>query len=1068
MLVQKDVQNLLEPVIYRRAQLYQADQRVMELEYDPAQGLLQAWVGGSRHTPYRVTIRLNHHQDFQRASCDCPYDYGYCKHVGAVLLEWLASRTGATVVPLAPMDQLVGSRLALEYDAAGKRANAYLKLLDRILCPKKVKKSTKDRYRLVFVVERYLEYSCGLGRDSCRVRPALQYIRKNGSPGRFEKFRAEKLTEEVSTGEQLLLERLVHPHGDLSLFREQAAFLHAHPRVPLFFEEGAEYRPLERHSFDLLVLDFTVFSIDVHSRAVRFACELLPHEGSQEVGRLSAAAVLCHDTGSLYAVCPESGLFLRGAGVADIAPLLVDLLGNHSLYSAADIQLLRERFAPWADRLEFRSTVRELVLEKGVPLPGVYLRDNFGEVSGELFFQYEDCTVRPFADAAFTPGACEDGIQKIVFFDKQQEQTWRNRLQALVGAQLEPYRYEDALVFNSDLDLRGFLVQYGPPLLDAGFVLHKAGVRWPLVSKAGKIVIHTVSGIDWFELSLSSEDEQGTRLPFKLQRDLLDAGLIEVNGGLRLLGEKERRKLRLLLDCCGGDSLRLSRLQADCLAAVEENLEDPNQPGLRTALDIARALTGKKEIKHVPKPEGFQGTLRPYQQAGLDWLVFLHEHQLGGCLADDMGLGKTVQALALFQYLLESGSGGPFLVVAPVSTLSNWYNEAARFTPGLGVLIHAGPDRCKEPQVLANADLILVSYHTLRNDKELFQELKPGLMLLDESQNIKNVRTATFKAVRSIPAASRFSLTGTPVENNSMELWAQMDFLNPGLLENQSRFKRLFATPIESRGDKEVAERLRRRVYPFILRRRKQDVAADLPPREEVVVYCEMEERQQALYQRVKSEIRARILNAMGSGDPAKFLILILKGLLRLRQMALLPKLVDPAFVKAGSVKLDVLKDLVLEILAEGHKLLLFSQFVSILKVLETWLNQEQLAYAYLDGQSKDRAQQIKTFQKPDGPNIFLLSLKAGGTGINLTAADYVILFDPWWNPAVEAQAIDRCHRIGQTRRVIAYRLIVKETIEEKIMDLQQKKRLLVDQLITSEKSFFKQLDKEEIMGLFD
>jgi non-specific serine/threonine protein kinase len=479
------------------------------------------------------------------------------------------------------------------------------------------------------------------------------------------------------------------------------------------------------------------------------------------------------------------------------------------------------------------------------------------------------------------------------------------------------------------------------------------------------------------------------------------------------------------------------------------------------------------------------GELRPYQKHGFDWLHFLREYKFGGILADDMGLGKTVQMLVYLQSLKESLAepiGGAqdklreppgerrrsaaSLLVVPKSLLANWQREAEKFTPGLRFLEYMGNLRTKDTSVFDNYDVVLTTYGTMLRDVELLRAYTFSHIILDESQAIKNPLAKSARAARLLQADHRLVMTGTPVENNTFELWSQFAFLNPGLLGNMDYFKREFANPIESGGDEESAALLRKLVYPFILRRTKEQVAPELPPRSERTVYTDMAPAQKKVYALTRERYRAELLGLIESEGINDARFKILEGLLRLRQIAIHPRLVEKNY-KGEAPKFEVLLETLETLQAEKHKALIFSQFVEILRLVRRELEERGIKYVYLDGQTPNRQSRVDLFQNDPSIPFFLISLKAGGVGLNLTAADYVIHLDPWWNPAVEMQASDRAHRIGQDKPVFVYKIIARDTVEEKILQLQEKKRALVKSIIATEASFFKSLTKEDVRTLF-
>lgn len=469
--------------------------------------------------------------------------------------------------------------------------------------------------------------------------------------------------------------------------------------------------------------------------------------------------------------------------------------------------------------------------------------------------------------------------------------------------------------------------------------------------------------------------------------------------------------------------------------------------------------------KEYPLPKNFRGTLRPYQLEGYRWLRTRQSAGLGACLADDMGLGKTVQTLCLLQSLKEQGEALPSLLIMPTSLLYNWEMEAKKFTPQLRVLSYIGNQREKLQGQIGKVDLVLASYGMVRSDIEWFEKQAFSYIILDESQAIKNPLANITKAVQKLSAKFRLVMTGTPLENSTMDLWSQMNFINPGLLGSQRYFKDHFQIPIEKKADGEKKKRLYYLIKPYLLRREKRQVAADLPEKMESITYCTMSEEQEKLYDKTKSFYRDALLKQIKDEGLQKSRFSVLQGLTKLRQLANHPALVDEGF-EGSSGKLEAVMDKLETILEHHHKVLIFSQFVQHLSLIRKELDAKDIPYAYLDGSTTDRKAEVERFQKDDGHRVFLISLKAGGVGLNLTAADYVFLLDPWWNPAAEAQAIDRAHRIGQNKTVFTYKFISKQTVEEKILALQQRKLDLANELVSSDESILRNLSEEEVLEL--
>jgi superfamily II DNA or RNA helicase len=515
-----------------------------------------------------------------------------------------------------------------------------------------------------------------------------------------------------------------------------------------------------------------------------------------------------------------------------------------------------------------------------------------------------------------------------------------------------------------------------------------------------------------------------------------------------------------------GGRMRLARARAAALAALDAAVR-PRWFGGERLRRFAERLRGFSAIAPAAVPAGFAGDLRGYQRDGLSWLQFLRDYGLNGILADDMGLGKTVQTLA--HLLLEKESGRadrPSLVVAPTSLIANWRFEATRFAPALRVAVWHGGAR--ERAALRDCDLAITSYALLARDRKLLAEQEFHVVVLDEAQAIKNPLAHATQAAHALKARHRVCLTGTPIENNLGELWSIMHFLNPGLLGERKRFAQDFRTPIEKHGDMARRDALVARVRPFMLRRTKSAVARDLPARTEIIERLQFDTAQRDLYESVRLAAYGQLREEIAARGLARSHIAILAALLKLRQVCCDPRLLrlEHGGRDAGSAKLERLMEMLPEMLAEGRRVLVFSQFTSMLALISAALDAAGIAYTTLTGETDDRATPVRRFQSGEVP-VFLISLKAGGVGLNLTAADTVILFDPWWNPAAEAQAIDRAHRIGQGKPVFAYRLIALGTVEEKMLELQARKRSLADALLAGSAAASAEITEGDLEALF-
>ncbi|MBX2931727.1 MAG: DEAD/DEAH box helicase family protein [Chitinophagaceae bacterium] len=585
--------------------------------------------------------------------------------------------------------------------------------------------------------------------------------------------------------------------------------------------------------------------------------------------------------------------------------------------------------------------------------------------------------------------------------------------------------------------------------------------------------IHISSNTDWFDAKIEIQfgeqkitiDDVKKALANKQQFVPL------ADGTLGILPEEWIRKYSLLFKVGDGkiNNMKLSKYQ---FSVVEDLYNQRNEEELFVQLEEKYdRLRYNHEIKKINPPEHLTHILRPYQESGFQWLNYLKEVSWGGILADDMGLGKTVQALSFLHHLKEEGNQLKALVVCPTTLMFNWQNEIKKFTPLLNSYTHHGSARNRDAITNTNIDIVITTYGTLRSDIKYFAEINFDYIILDESQAIKNPSSKVTKAACILKAKNRLCLSGTPLQNNTFDIFAQMNFLNPGMLGSQEFFKNEFAVPIDKFGEKEQKEHLRKLLYPFILRRTKEQVAKDLPEKQEMILYCEMNDEQRKIYDTYRNDFRDKILGAVQEKGIQKSQLTILQGLMKLRQICdstAILKEQDGTNFPNHSVKLEEIGREITENIS-NHKALIFSQFLGMLALIKEKMKELEIDFEYFDGSTSatDREKAINRFQNDENCRVFLISLKAGGIGLNLTAADYVYIVDPWWNPAVEQQAIDRTHRIGQTKNIFAYRMICTDTVEDKILKLQEKKKALAKDLITDDEGFVKSLTKEDVEYLF-
>lgn len=578
------------------------------------------------------------------------------------------------------------------------------------------------------------------------------------------------------------------------------------------------------------------------------------------------------------------------------------------------------------------------------------------------------------------------------------------------------------------------------------------------------------SDIDWFDAKIDvrfGEQMASIRAIKKAlsrKQNFIPLG----DGSLGILPEQWMEKYGLLFRM-GQESengLRVSKYNFGIIDELYDHIDDESL--IEELNEKKRALLDYDELPAIPIPANMKTVMRNYQESGLQWLNYLDDIKWGGILADDMGLGKTLQALSFLQHFKNQTKQCFALVVCPTSLIYNWENEIKKFTPDLTYHIHHGPNRIYNTKTLKTYDIILTSYGTLRSDIQLFVKFELDYAILDESQFIKNPQSKVTKAARLLNASNRFCLSGTPMQNNTFDIYSQMNFLNPGMLGSIDFFKNEFSQPIDKNEDEGRKAHLRKLIYPFILRRTKEQVARDLPEKSEMVLFCDMNKDQREIYESYRHLYRSRILGTIDEQGLGRSQFTILQGLMKLRQICDSPAILKDESYDNYSVKLDELSREIQENTG-NHKVLIFSQFLGMLKLIKDKLRGLHIPYEYFDGSTtpKDREKAIYNFQNDEKARVFLISLKAGGVGLNLTAADYVYIVDPWWNPAVEQQAIDRTHRIGQTKNIFAYRMICKNTIEEKILQLQEKKKSLVKDVISDENGFVKKLTKEDVLYLF-
>lgn len=578
---------------------------------------------------------------------------------------------------------------------------------------------------------------------------------------------------------------------------------------------------------------------------------------------------------------------------------------------------------------------------------------------------------------------------------------------------------------------------------------------------------------DWLDLSVTVSID-GEIIAFAALFAALAAGrgnFILPSGKYFPLNVPELARLRELIDEAATledqppDGMRISKFQVGLWEEFEKlGIIEAQSSAWRTAL---KQLAGMDEMPSPALPDGLRASLRPYQADGFRWLAMLWQYRLGGILADDMGLGKTVQALALILHAKSTGAPGPFLVVAPTSVVPGWAAETDKFTPGLKAVAISETSRKRGStlkEAARGADIIVTSYTLFRLDIDEYRAEDWAGLILDEAQAAKNHQARLYQCARRIDTPFKIAITGTPMENNLMELWSIFSIVAPGLFPANRRFAEYYRRPIEKSGNSERLAQLRRRIRPFIMRRRKQQVALDLPDKQEQIIELGLDSQHRRIYQMHLQRERKKVLGLIADMDKNR--VAIFRSLTLLRQLSLAPVLIDDDHAGVPSAKIDALTEQLLDLVAEGHRALVFSQFTGFLGLIRQRLTAEGVDYSYLSGSTRNRAAVIDGFKNGD-KNVFLISLKAGGVGLNLTEADYCFIMDPWWNPATEAQAVDRTHRIGQTKNVMVYRLVASDTIEEKVMELKERKAKLFAGVLDDGEFLSSKLSADDVRGLF-
>lgn len=710
--------------------------------------------------------------------------------------------------------------------------------------------------------------------------------------------------------------------------------------------------------------------------------------------------------------------------------------------------------------------------EEEEPALRLYLSETEKMLAMKPIFAYKDGTIeKEWLDYSHITSS-QDGKISIQKRDEAAEQTFLTFLRH-AHEQMQERRKRASFFLPANETLKGnWYFQFMEALAERNVTVYGHSELKDLRISTHKPVtkIHVTSGIDWFDTKVDVVFGDESVSIEKIRKALLkqENHIKLKDGSIGLLPEEWLEKYGMMFKLGSLQGKNVIRVNSFHFAAIENFKEDIEDFEILDDLEAKRERLSSFDFEnpsHVPIPTNVEAELRPYQEAGFQWMLFLKETGWGGILADDMGLGKTLQTLTFLQHYLNENPDALFMMACPTTLIYNWESELNKYTPEMKYLIHHGPQRTKKKEDLIGTNLIITTYGTLRSDVKMLSEIEFDYVVLDESQTIKNPLSQVAKASLEIQSKNRLALSGTPVQNNTFDLYSQMNFLNPGMLGSMEFFRNEFANPIDKNQEQGAKDVLNKIINPFLLRRTKEQVAPDLPEKTEMIYFCEMGSKQRKIYDAYRNSFRTKILEEIDKQGIGKTRFSVLTGLMKLRQICDSPAILNDADYENHSVKINELMKSLTEHTA-NHKSLVFSQFLGMLDLIRQELDKEGIPYVYFDGStsSTEREKAIQKFQNDETCRVFLISLKAGGVGLNLTAADYVYIVDPWWNPAVEQQAIDRTHRIGQTKNIFAYRMICKNSIEEKILILQDRKKALMKDLITNEENaFLKKLTKEDI-----
>jgi superfamily II DNA or RNA helicase len=1094
---------------FSRGRAYANKGRARNIEADAESGRLAGSVQGSADRPYTVQVTLARKSDkaftIKTSDCSCPVGYA-CKHVAALLISGRETLYGQTVQEA----ELITDR---SRNAAARKQGEWEKGLDTLLAGGKPQHYTPLALLFELVPVTHYNYpnyyDLPQGFPKPTIRLGLRLASLNVQTGRWvmneiswKRLRGIYLHEFdpdqlVFVGElwSLYASRQRYYYEDKYLFlddfhspllgdmlvRGQALgirYLHyGRDREPIALlsrpaEHGLGIAPGEQGDLAL-------------KQQVEIDGHVVPPAQLGFIGR-PAHAVYIWDGNQQAA--RRSSITLASLAQPVTADQQVGVIKGKSLQiPKADVPRFTRRYYPKLAQKVRLSADAEL----GMPLPQfdpprlqVLVRMADSGQAVEVGWQWEYQLDGETFHLSLLSSTGEEPVARFEAFEDELRQKVERLclpLKALWGESNSAARQltenarlrgMDAVIFIQQILPELHATQNVEVVQDGKLPGFQEFTERPTI----ELGMHQDSGdaSDWFNLMVSvklGEEE----VPFQMLFTALAEGepyLLLESGSYFRLDHPELERLRKLIEEARSlqdkpsDELRLSPFQASLWDELQALGVVTQQA--KTWENSIKGLLDVQYIPKVPLPKNLKAQLRPYQKEGYQWLCFLWEHRLGGILADDMGLGKTLQTIALLLRMkaqTPAKDRRPVLIIAPTSVAANWVGELERFAPSLKIVYLRGQKEAAA-SALAKADVVISTYALLRLNFDDYQAIKWSALVLDEAQFVKNHQSKGYAYARKLNAPFKLALSGTPLENNLMELWALLSIAAPGLFPSPKRFGDFYQRPIEKEGDREVMTQLRRRVRPLMLRRTKDKVATELPPKIEQTLELELLPEHQRVYDTYLARERQRVLGLLGDLDKNRFMIF--KSLTTLRLLSLDPKIVDPKkYAKIPSTKLAGLFEQLEEVLSEGHRALIFSQFTKFLGAVRAELDRRGTPYLYLDGTTKNRAELLKKFKESDTP-LFLISLKAGGFGLNLTEADYCFLLDPWWNPAVEQQAVDRTHRIGQTKQVIVYRLVSKGTIEEKVMALKAKKAKLFKNVMDDEALFASAVTAEDIRSLFE